>query len=250
LVYGVIGLKHVVIIDDNLETCAWLADEVNRHSQFSVAATAANGREGVLLIEHHRPDLIILDIIMPDDDGLKVIKHIREKCEQYNPIIFVVTAVTSASMQKLLKDLQIDFIELKPLYQDTLNDKLNEIYFYEPKNNTPHSLKKTMGVNDLVEDVLNELDIPMRLTGYRYIKVALFYMLDNPNIKIDVYSAICTICNCTPSNADRNIRTAVEASMDSDLYQKLFGAKKASNLTFLHGLTSVVDKRLRGSEIY
>jgi len=223
--------------------CAWLADKVNRHSQFSVIATAISGREGMLLLEHHRPDLIILDIIMPDDDGLKVIKHIREKCEQYNPILFVVTAVKSNSMRRLLKDLEIDFVEHKPLVDTPFNDKLNLIHSYEPVEKK--SSYKGRNVADIVEDTLSELGVPPRLTGYRYIKAALFSILDNPNVKIDVYSIICSVCHCTHSSADRSMRTAVEASMDSDLYRKLFGQKRVSNLTFLHELALVIGKRLR-----
>ena len=243
-------MKSLVIIDDDLEMCAWLADKVNHHPQFSVVATAASGREGMLLVEHHRPNLVILDIIMPDDDGLKVIKHIREKCEQYNPIIFVVTAVASTSMQKLLRDLKIDFVDIKPIFQDNFSKRLNSICSYEPElknNKLLHS--SMMNVNDLVEEALREIGVPVHLAGYRCIKVALFFILDNPNVKIDIYSTIRDVCGCTRSNADRNIRTSIEACMDSALYQKLFGIKKASNLKFLHNLALVVDRRLRGSDV-
>ena len=243
-------MKHVIIIDDNVEWCAALSYQVNRHSEYSVVATAADGREGVLLIEYHRPDLVILDIIMPDDDGVKVIKHIREKCDHYNPVLYVITAVNSHAMMDMLNGLGIDFIDTKPVYNDQISNRLNQISTYALQEKKSFSARvRKRDIADIVQDLLQELNVPLRFAGYRYIKTAVYYLLDNPDIKPDIYDKICITCHCTKASADKNIRTAVETSMRSDLYIKLFGTKRVSNLTFIHTVVLVVDKRLRGSDI-
>ena len=242
-------MKNVIIIDDDAGWCTTLSGYINCHSEFLVVATALNGQEGALLVDHHRPDLIILDIIMPGDDGIRVIKHIHEKCEQYTPVIYVITGVKSRPILRMLHDLAVDFIDLKPVYSDTIGERLNQIdsYLLKSKKTGIVPTGKT-DITDIVESVLEELAIPLHIAGYKYTKAILYLMMDNPDVKLDIYGHISKICQCSMSSAERNLRTAVEASKNSGLYRELFGVKRVRNLVFLHGIAKVVSKRARESE--
>jgi CheY-like chemotaxis protein len=54
---------------------------------------AATGREALDLMLSHRPELAILDGLMPLISGFDVIKQVREAAPDYKPVIFIVTAV-------------------------------------------------------------------------------------------------------------------------------------------------------------
>ncbi|MDO9087755.1 MAG: response regulator [Anaerolineaceae bacterium] len=67
--------EKILIIDDDSETLRLIGLMLQRQGYQTV--TASNGDEGVALAKHELPDLVILDIMMPDVDGFMVAKHLR-----------------------------------------------------------------------------------------------------------------------------------------------------------------------------
>ena len=75
----------ILIIDDEHDLLAILEKKLrtNGHEVF----VADNGRQGVQLARQHQPDLILLDIMMPEMDGFEVCQVIRD--EVICPILFL-----------------------------------------------------------------------------------------------------------------------------------------------------------------
>jgi len=68
----------ILIADDHSVVREGLVSLVKRKSDMTVVAEASNGREAVDLWKEHRPDVTLLDLRMPELDGVGVIKEIRE----------------------------------------------------------------------------------------------------------------------------------------------------------------------------
>lgn len=81
-----------VLVADDSRIFRRLAAEVLREQGLTVAE-AANGREALDQILADRPELIILDALMPLLSGFDVLAKLREKAPTYEPIVFIVTAV-------------------------------------------------------------------------------------------------------------------------------------------------------------
>lgn len=67
--------SQVLVIDDEEQTCMVLKDLLG-HENCDVAI-ALNGTQGLAMAERLRPDLILLDVIMPDLDGFEVCRQVR-----------------------------------------------------------------------------------------------------------------------------------------------------------------------------
>src|SRR5215813_12259036 len=79
---------HVLVIDDNREIRETLSRYLERHGyRVSVAEDSAAGRR---VLKASAPDLLVLDIMMPGEDGLSFCRHVRETTDL--PVIFL-TAV-------------------------------------------------------------------------------------------------------------------------------------------------------------
>lgn len=78
-------IHKMLIVDDEEEITKMLEDsfELDGYQVF----TAKNGVEGVIKTKRHEPDIIILDIMMPDLNGFDTIKILREECN--TPIILL-----------------------------------------------------------------------------------------------------------------------------------------------------------------
>ena len=68
---------RIMIVDDHLVVRAGLVALVGRRPDMSVVAAAGNGREAVELFEQHRPDVTLMDLRMPEMDGVAAIQAIR-----------------------------------------------------------------------------------------------------------------------------------------------------------------------------
>jgi DNA-binding response OmpR family regulator len=82
------GTKHIVVIDDDEGLCRLLSLRLKKEG-FHVSTTSS-GREGVSLIKKELPQLVILDIQMPDLDGASVSAELKSEPLTKNiPIIFL-----------------------------------------------------------------------------------------------------------------------------------------------------------------
>jgi len=78
--------KKVLVVEDNPAMVTLLADALI-YAGF-IVLSAANGKEGLAAVERDKPDLIILDVMMPVMSGLQVLRTLRSTPEtQYLPVI-------------------------------------------------------------------------------------------------------------------------------------------------------------------
>ena len=87
------GKKKILIVDDDKDVLSVLEKRLTAE-KYSVI-TANNGQDAIILAKAQRPDLIMLDIIMPGIDGAEVAGKLREDPETKNiPVIFLTCMLT------------------------------------------------------------------------------------------------------------------------------------------------------------
>jgi len=86
--------NKILIVDDDLSIQELLA--VNLRSYKYEVVSAVNGKEAIEKLETEKPDLIILDVMMPQMDGWEVCKIIRDHHELKGAKIIMLTAKTQA----------------------------------------------------------------------------------------------------------------------------------------------------------
>ena len=103
--------KRVLVVDDALIMRQRIT-EIAQQAGWQIAGEAADGKEAIALYQSERPDLVTLDIVMPEMDGVESLKKIRS--EDPGARVVMVTAVNQK--EKLAECIQagaIDFI-VKP----------------------------------------------------------------------------------------------------------------------------------------
>lgn len=96
----------------------------------SVVAEAENGYEAVEFYEHHRPDVVIMDIRMPGQSGLEASRQILAAFPNAN--ILICSAYDSFSLVSQALDIGVKGYLLKPLRKDELVEKLSLMLRAEP----------------------------------------------------------------------------------------------------------------------
>ena len=72
------GAAKVIVVDDNFEHAMGIKELVNLESPCNVVGVAANSDVAISLIKKNNPDLVLMDINMPDVDGITAIQKIRK----------------------------------------------------------------------------------------------------------------------------------------------------------------------------
>jgi CheY-like chemotaxis protein len=74
-------------------------------------ATAENGKRALEKIAEHKPDLVLLDLAMPEMDGMETLRHLKQNPETKDiPVIVVTTKGDPESVQKAFEAGCFDFI--------------------------------------------------------------------------------------------------------------------------------------------
>lgn len=82
-------MKTILIVDDKLSMQRLVADYLNENGFRTVLAS--NGREALYVARHEKPNLILLDIMMPEMDGIEFMRRFRK--ERNTPIILLTAKI-------------------------------------------------------------------------------------------------------------------------------------------------------------
>lgn len=106
-------IKRLLLIDDNQDCRTLVKFAIEMVSGWKVL-TASNGMEGIAMAKIERPDVILLDFIMPDLDGMTVCKILKRNwLTRSIPIIFI-TAVAHQQVLSLLELTLAEGVIIKP----------------------------------------------------------------------------------------------------------------------------------------
>ncbi len=114
--------KKVLIVDDDPDTIE-LMKRILRLADFDVAS-ARTGADAVSIAEKIQPDIILLDLMMPEVDGRLTLKNLRETT--HTPVIVVSALVDKANIVDLLNRGSDDYIT-KPFHRDELVARIQAV---------------------------------------------------------------------------------------------------------------------------
>jgi two-component system chemotaxis response regulator CheY len=116
-------LIRAIIVDDEVDSAEVFA-EFLKIKNVDVLGLGRNGLEGVELYKKHQPDVVFLDLVMPNYDGFYALKEIKK----INPDarVIIITAYYTDMMKKKLDSFGIESIFQKPYSVSAITNSLNQ----------------------------------------------------------------------------------------------------------------------------
>ena len=215
--------KTVLLADANEEFRAMLRDEIERTEEFSVVGSVGDGVEALGILNQCKPDLLVLDLMLPGMDGLTLLRQAQER----GPLPKVV--ITSAfCTDRVISDaiaLGVSYFLPKPCETGTLLDQMRSA-FAQPA--TPE--ERASALKNLVTSVIHEIGVPAHIKGYQYLREAIILTIKDMDMINAVtkvlYPEVAKKFNTTPSRVERAIRHAIEVAWDRgdvEMLNNVFG---------------------------
>lgn len=119
--------KKILVVDDDLIIVESIVQALEEDAFDYEVISASDGFEAGLQVNHFNPDLLILDIMMPDIKGYEVCKKIKTNEDSKHTKIIVLSAYLDEEKFKLMKDNGADLCLSKPLPLSKLKDEVAKL---------------------------------------------------------------------------------------------------------------------------
>lgn len=235
----------ILIIDDNKEFCEILSEYLNSQNDIEVVGTALDGLEGYDLIMEKKPDVVILDIIMPHLDGLGVLEKVNSSLSKNRPMFIILSAVGQDRITQKALSLGAEYYVIKPFDMKVLASRIRQLKGLassevQPKgdyqahvNNYNIVSEKVVEKRDIeveVTNIMHEIGVPAHIKGYQYLRDAIIMATEDleiiNSITKQLYPTIAKRYNTTSSRVERAIRHAIEVAWGRgriDAINSIFG---------------------------
>ena len=232
----------VAVADDNKDFCDILCDVLYEQKDMEICWTANDGRKVLEEIERNKPDVIILDNIMPYIDGFEVLEQINKMDLNDPPKVIMLSAMGNETFTKKAIALGASYYIVKPFDLQILIKRiysLTGIIREEESLSAPKSAKKLIRKdeneesNNLEIDITNmihEIGVPAHIKGYQYLRMGIALCVENMDligaVTKELYPMIAKAYNTTPSRVERAIRHAIEVAWNRgklETIDSLFG---------------------------
>ncbi len=117
---------RILIIDDDKELCNLVKKNLEQRGDFEIVM-AYNGKAGIKLAKKARPNLILLDILMPGMDGFSVLKRLKQDEATMSIPVVMLSGVGDEEAKLKAHELYDEMYITKPVIADDLKAKIDEV---------------------------------------------------------------------------------------------------------------------------
>ena len=250
----------VFIADSAEEFCTGLTAALQRADGFQVVGTAFDGEQTLRMVSERRPDVLVLDLMLPKKDGISILKALNTMDRR--PVVIATSAFVSTYVSAAAANLGVRYLMQKPCDISALLEQLEETRSGETlRFPTQRRMDKT-SIESMVTGIIHEIGVPAHINGYQYLREAIIIAVNDMDVinaitKV-LYPQVAKTFQTTPSRVERAIRHAIEVAWDRgdlDTLQRFFGYTvsntkgKPTNSEFIALIADKLQLQLKSSEV-
>jgi len=222
----------VLIADGNKDISTQLSAFLSKQKDFVVQGTVDNGIDAIDMIAEEKPDIVILEMLLPKIDGIGVLKAVQSKKIEKRPIFLVLSSLSQEVMIREAISLGAYCFMLKPFDFSILTERIRRIMI---KERTVKVVERKRQINDEnlekeITNIMHDIGVPAHIRGHQYLREAIVLSIHNQEllgaVTKTLYPTVAVTYNTTPSRVERAIRHAIEVAWGRgrlDTLQNVFG---------------------------
>lgn len=241
---------NIIIADENKETINEFVSNISK-DYFNIVAVATDGVNLLKLVKEHRPDVVIMDLILPQLDGFAVMEKLNSEGIDTNIIIH--TSLSLNGFVSKAMNLGAKYYAIKPFSTKLLIERIQDVVKPQSVNEMLPSVN--MGkMEEKITNIFITVGIPAHIKGYQFLREAIKLAIATPEIINSItkklYPTIAKKYSTSASKVERAIRHAIEVAWNRGKIENInnvFGLKiYSSNEKPTNGefIALVADKML------
>ena len=225
---------RVMLADDNRSMLKLLSDYLGRQPDIEVVAAVADGMEIPQAVLEHAPDILVMDIIMPRQDGFMTLQKLNEADFPARPKVIVLTGLARDDFIMRAIRLGASYYMVKPFDMRLLYARIVEIAREQPEAvaTVPEANETRESVDEQITNLFLTLGIPAHIKGYQYLREAVRMVLEDHDvinrITKELYPSIARRFDTSASKVERAMRHAIEVAWTRgrlDTVNQMYGYK-------------------------
>ena len=218
--------KKILVADAGEDYRKVLIEAIGAEPSMHIVGQTGDGQELLQMVRDEKPDLIVMDVILTQMDGVEVLQSLGEMEER--PRVLVVSGLARGTMAELAVRYGADHYMTKPCRSEVICERIRQITGLDRENIQDADRQHSM--ESRVTAIIHEIGVPAHIKGYHYLREAILYCIDNIEainaVTKILYPEVAKRYNTTPSRVERAVRHAIEVAWDRgdlDTLQKYFG---------------------------
>lgn len=215
-------------------------------SDYKVVAIVNDGESAIEKLTQYRPDILIMDLILPNKDGFAVLDFIKNTMINKKPIVIITSALTNdAFVTKTLQSGASSFLA-KPCSAETIKNHIDTLFYPSKPIQKMNSATKTKIIEEQITAIFLTIGIPAHVVGYQFLKEAIKLTLENTNLvnnmTKELYPLVAKKFETNPAKIERSIRNAITTAWNR-------GKMESINQIFGYQIYGKNDKPTNGEFI-
>ena len=211
-----------MIADADFVFAKQLSRALEESEKFQVIDIALNGKQAVRMVEERHPDVLVMDILLPELDGLSVLEKISSVVPP--PIVIATSVFLSNYVAVTARGLGVRQLIKKPCDAQSVAASVERACRILPRKGPEHDRRC------LIANTLHDVGIPANIKGYSYLMDALELAVANLEASFSmtqsIYVPIAKQHDVKPEQVSRAIKRAIDIAWDRgdlDTLQSYFG---------------------------
>ena len=203
----------LVIADDDPIVCNMIQEYFANRNQVSIVGIAHDGQEVTPLLWETSPEVLLLDLVMPNKDGFQVLEMIQEMPDEKRPSVITLTALSQETILLRTRPYSIYYYMLKPFDLSLLYQLILEAAG-RAHVELPEGSKRN--IDTWITNTLCTLGIPPNFIGFSLLRQGVKLAEKEPvlryNMTKSLYPRLASQFGSTPDNVERNMRHALQTA--------------------------------------
>ena len=207
----------LLIIEDNTQLNEMLTKYFSLKNDVEVVGSCCNPIEAADTIKETSPDALIVDMIMPQADGLSLLERLNTSEFDAMPETIVVSAIGSEKMVQMACELGAKYFMVKPFNTEILYKRLQDMFGHRSvqARRAPAPVRSRT-LDEKITNVFLSIGIPAHIKGYHFLREAIKMVVKQPDlinaITKKLYPGIAQPFDTSASKVERAIRHAIEVA--------------------------------------
>ena len=180
--------QYTVLVVDDVPTNVMLVQAILKKEGYTLLTTDS-GAKALRIAQERHPNLILLDIMMPEMDGYEVLQHLKSNPETNNIPVIIMSALSD--MQSIVKGYQLGATEYvtKPFQREELVKRVAHRYELFSIKRIKQELENTIESRDTLYSVIAH-DLRSPLGSLKMMNNAILMMVDKNQVSDEVYEML------------------------------------------------------------